>query len=600
MNATEWATAMAARTALGNAPRGAKKAAAEQLAQQMGCSVATIYRRVDELGLGAGRKRRTDAGKSSVTAEELELAAGVLLASTNQKGQHMPLVTAVEILQANGKLSSISASTVARQLYAAQKHPQQLAQPSASVELRSLHPNHVWQIDSTTGAYYYLPGGRLRWMPEDEFYKNKTANLVKASSDLLTRYAAADHTSHAFKCRYYLGGETAENLLDFVTWSIWKQESSPMHGVPRILMMDPGAANKGHLMRNFCQRVDIALRHHAAGAANVTGSVEKVHDLVRMHFESRLRFIDPKSVNLDMLNAEIETWVKGYCATRAHGRHHRTRYGAWMEIRADRGELRVAASLEALREAAHREPEQRRVSNQLTITFGKPMQTYDVGRVPGVRAAGHVTVVQNVFRAPAIDVLVIDAETGEETWQVVEPIEKDAWGYNVDSVVIGEDMRSARNSVVDDSRNALTKKAYSSPNESLPTLEEAAKARKRHAQAYAGVIDAMADVKATPTPSYLPRRGTPIETSMRTVVAQVISVVEACKRLKLELGDAYSPQVYAWVSAKFADGVPEDQLTSICAQFSTQTAPASPELEQRTGTDSSQPTGGLRVVGGHS
>jgi hypothetical protein len=99
----------------------------------------------------------------------------------------MPVVTAMEILQASGQLkASVSASTVSRQLHARRMHPDDLALPTPSVQLRSLHPNHVWQVDSTTGAYYYLPGGRLRWMPEDEFYKNKVANLVKASSDLLT------------------------------------------------------------------------------------------------------------------------------------------------------------------------------------------------------------------------------------------------------------------------------------------------------------------------------------------------------------------------------------------------------------------------------
>ena len=78
----------------------------------------------------------------------------------------------------------------------------------------------------------------------------------------------------------------------------------------------------------------------------------------------------------------------------------------------------------------------------------------------------------------------------------------------------------------------------------------------------------MADVRATPVPAYLPRRGTALDApALRTVQARVLSVVEACKALKGELGDAYTPQVYGWVSAKFPEGVPEDQLAGICAQF---------------------------------
>jgi hypothetical protein len=210
----------------------------------------------------------------------------------------MPVCTALDIARASGRLGSApSESTVARQLYARRMHPEQVGLAEPCVQLRSLHPNHVWQIDSTTGAYYYLPGGRLRWMPEDEFYKNKVANIVRASTDLLTRYAVVDHTTHTPKFRYYLGGETAENLLDFAIWAFLKQPTSPMHGVPQILMTDPGGANRSHVFKNFCDRLGIRLLHHAAGAARVTGSVEKSHDLARMHFETRMRFFDPKEVS---------------------------------------------------------------------------------------------------------------------------------------------------------------------------------------------------------------------------------------------------------------------------------------------------------------
>lgn len=580
LNATEFHVLAQVRAGLLAGQRGTKQQIVADAARTLGCSVQTIYRKLGHVGFDSGRKRRSDAGESLLDDAQIELVAGVLLASANNKGQRMPVATALEMLRASGALTTeVSASTVSRQLYQRQLHPEQLANPTPSLQMASRHPNHLWQVDSTTGAYYYLPGGRLRWMPEDEFYKNKVANLVKASSDLLTRYAATDHTSHAFKVRHYLGGETAENLVDFVTWAMWKQDDSPMHGVPLMLLMDPGAANKGTLMRNLCKRLGVRLEHHKPGAARVTGSVEKTHDLVRMHYETRLRFVDPREVSLDWLNETVARWAASHCATRVHTRHGKTRYGKWMEIRAE--QLRVAASLAALREAAMHEPETRRVDNDKTVSFNG--QTYDLSLVPGVVAGLKVTVAQNPFRAPAIDVLHTDVDTGAESWHVVEPVQVDEHGFRAGAPVWGEDMRTAAYSDVDRARGDLTRQAYKT-GDGLPTLEEAAKARKAHAQAYAGVVDAMADVKATQVPTYLPRATTPIALPERRVEARRITVVEAAIELKRRLGEAYTPQVYADLNARFPDGVPEDEIANLAAEFAAPIKPAG--------------DAGLRLIGG--
>jgi hypothetical protein len=99
-------------------------------------------------------------------------------------------------------------------------------------------------------------------------------------------------------------------------------------------------------------------------------------------------------------------------------------------------------------------------------------------------------------------------------------------------------------------------------------------------------VQPMADVHATPVPTYMPRRGTALETGpVREVAEVLLSVVQACKRLRDMLGNAYSPAVFTWVSAKFADGVPEAQLDAICAQF------AAPPVDDAA-------PGGLRAVGG--
>ena len=568
LTATEHDILGRARDQLRLAGHGQRATIVERTASALGCSVQTAYRKLSAAGFESGRKRRSDAGECVLTDEQILLVAGVLRASLNKKGQRMPVRTAIGMLQASGQLPHrVHESTVSRQLYQRRLHPEQMALPEPNVVMRSLWPNHVWQADSTTGAYYYLPGGRLRWMPEDQFYKNKVSNLVRAASDLLTRYAMADHFSHSLKFRYYLGGETAENLIDFVTWAMWKQDSSPMHGVPFILLMDPGAANKGQLMRNFCERTGIKLMHHAPGAARVTGSVEKAHDIARMHFETRFRFRDPSEVTLDKLNADIEVWAAQYCTEEIHSRHGQSRYGCWMRIQPE--QLRVPVSLDCLREAATREPETRRVGNDKRITFGSPSRSYFLGLVPGAIAGLKVTVASNPFRAPAIDVLFTCPDTGEQTWHVVEPEERtqDGGNFPADAPVWGEEPRRAAHSELDRNRNALTRQAYRT-GDGLPSVEEAERARKAHAAAYAGVVDSMADVKAAQVPAFLPRRATSLNLPERNVVARRLNLVEAARAIKERVGAAYTPQVYTDLQARFgAAGVPEDEIDSLVLQI---------------------------------
>jgi len=556
---------------LREAPKGRKAEVVEQACTALGCSDKTLYRKLKAAGFESGRRRRSDAGDCVLTDEQLNDLAGVLLSSYNQKDQRMPIQTALDMVRhsfiARGEsFPLVSASTVSRQLYARKLHPTQLSQPTEHVQLVSKHPNHVWQVDSTTGAYYYLPNGRLRWMDEAEFNKNKLANMVKASSALLTRYAAVDHTTHAFKVRYYLGGESAENLINFLVWAMWKQDAGPMCGVPLILMTDQGPANKSAQMKLFCKRLGIRHEMHAPGAARVTGSVEKSHDLARMHLETRYNFTNPESVTLNKLNLDAEAWAAALCSTRKHTRHGRTRYAAWMEISRYPHALRMPASEQALRDAASSEPRTTRLRNDRRLSFDGRKYLLDRESVPHAIPGQMVTFVLNVFRAPAIDVQFVCPDTGEVRWYVVEPERADEWGYGA-GPVIGEGYASPQNTVLDDNRNALRKQAYRT-GDALPTLDEAKRLRKLHAQAYADKVDPLADVKATEVPAYLPRRSTPLALPERRVEARRLNLVEAAKMLKTRLGDAYTPQVYSDLTTRFGvAGVPEDQIDALAREF---------------------------------
>jgi hypothetical protein len=592
----EWELMLEALQAIQAAPHGQKARIVQATCAALQISPPTFYRRLEQAGLDTGRKTRSDAGNTSMPLAELRLVSGVLVASRRDNDKQLLTVEdALDMLRASGQLkSNLSPGRVGSLLREHFLHPEQMAQQEPATEMRSLHANHVWQLDASVCVLYYLKSGQLQAMNRDEFYRNKPQNLARVASDLCNRYTVSDHYSGAFKCRYLLGGESSANLVDFWIYATCKQEQSPLHGAPAIVMLDPGAANKGAMFANLAKRMGVRVIINKVGNARAKGQVEKTHDLIERHFEGRFRFFEADQLTHEGINEAVEQWAAAYCSHKKHSRHGQSRFGLWMSISAE--QLRVPASEEVLRELVTSEPLTPRVSNTMKVSFAPRRgggnggaRSYDVSGVPGAVVGGHVKVCMNAYRAPAIDVAYIDAETGDECWQTVAPIDTNEAGFRADAPVIGETPRTAAHTEVDRNRGRVLREAYRAPGaplSALPSLEEAAKARKRHAQAYAGIVQPMADVHATPVPTYMPRRGTALETGpVREVAEVLLSVVQACKRLRDMLGDAYSPAVFTWVSAKFADGVPETQLDAICAQFAT---PPAGDVAP----------GGLRAVGG--
>ena len=595
MNATEWEVMLKARDMLVAAPHGRKADVTAQVARMLQCSTATVYRRLEAAGLDLGRKRRSDAGSAAVDLDELKLLGATLMASRRDNDKQLwSTRRAVSALQANGLLSSeLSAGRLAEVLKAQGLHVEQLARPHATTALRSPHPNWLWQIDSSTSVLYKDKTGRMRSMSTDEFYKNKPQNFARVVNDLITRYLAVDHASGAFRGRYYLGGESAENLIDFFIHAVTKG-LSPMHGVPLHVYTDQGSGNKAGLWLNFARNLDVKLLRHEVGRANATGSVEKHGDLWERGFEGGFPFMDPEQITLDWLNAAGEEWAAQFCASERHSRHGMTRDAAWLLIRQE--QLRVPESVALLRELASAEPQTRRVSNTLTISFRVrgEARSYSVRGLAGAGPAEKLTVRINPYRAPAIDVLVGTDAEGREQWQLVEPELVDQYGFPLDAPVLGEGFRPAANTVLDDNRHELLRRTYRQEGAPLPTLEEAQRLRKAHAQALGGALDPMADVRATERPTYMPRRGTPLDTPAaaaaggRRVSAVLLTPVEASKRIKALIpAEHFGPQVYAWLVQRFAEGVPEDQLDGLAQQF----VPAAAD-------DQAQPGQGLRVVAG--
>jgi hypothetical protein len=564
MNALEWELLLQTKNALAAAGHGQKKAVVAQACAQLQCSPQTLYRKLDEAGFDSQRKARADKGEVMYTLTQLQLVAGILMESTRRNEKRLLTIEdAVAILHADGKLPAIaSPSWVSQMLTQHALHPDQLRHLEPAQSMRSLHPNHVWQIDASVCVLYYMKSGSLQSMPKEEFYKNKPQNLARVVNDLCTRYVCTDHTSGTIWTRYYTGGETAQNLIDFFLWCISKRDGCPAHGVPMMVMLDPGAANTSGLFKNLCERLAVKLQINAPGNPRAKGQVENAQNLVERHFEGLIRFMT--ALDLDALNEACEQWQVAYNATRKHTRHGQPRYSAWAHITPE--QLRIAPGMEVLRDLVTSTEQTRRVSNTMTVSYsvkGFGQADYDVRYVPGVMVGQQLTVVLNAYRAPAIDVRYTDAETGELRWMCVEPQGQDAFGFAANAPVIGEEYKQAPATLADKSRNTIGQEAYATANQ-----EDTVKARKANAQAYAGSVNIMADIEATKLPEYLPRRGTALEMAKQEVASARMSVTAAAKRLKAIMGERYEPRMFGWLQTKFGEtGVAEEQLAAIAQQL---------------------------------
>ncbi|MCH3857668.1 hypothetical protein LZB78_09785, partial [Campylobacter jejuni] len=67
------------------------------------------------------------------------------------------MIEALRINPATGEVSPLSISTIRKALRNYRLHPEQMLAPAPAMSLRSLHPNHVWQIDASRCVLFYLP-----------------------------------------------------------------------------------------------------------------------------------------------------------------------------------------------------------------------------------------------------------------------------------------------------------------------------------------------------------------------------------------------------------------------------------------------------------
>ncbi|HFT6985122.1 TPA: integrase, partial [Pseudomonas aeruginosa] len=151
-------------------------------------------------------------------------------------------------------------------------------------------------------------------------------------------------------------------------------------------------------------------------------------------FEAGLRF--QPVADLDELNAAAKTWRAWFNAAKKHSRHGMTRSEAWMRIREH--QLVKAPSVEVCRQLAIAEPESRKVTSKLRVSFQGT--EYDVSVVPGVMNGEKLMITRNPWQSDAAQAITFDQD-GHEVFHVIPRIEKDNFGFDVRAPMIGEEFR---------------------------------------------------------------------------------------------------------------------------------------------------------------
>lgn len=547
-------------------PHGTRTPFYDRWAQQLNMSRQTLLRKMKGVSMSKTRKRRDDAGAVSLELGEAQQISTFLMECIRKNDKRNATIKhTVELLRANEAIKAVridketgeeiplSDDAISRALRNYGLHPDQLLQPTPAIALRSAHPNHVWEVDASISAQFYMDVDGSKAIDPAQVYDGKPENVKKIERQRLWRYVITDHTSGTLYVEYVLGAETAENLINvFINAMQKRHEHDPFHGVPFIMMTDPGAAMKSAMFRNLCRNLSVDLIINKVGNARAKGQVEQAHNIVERLFESRLAI--QKANSLEEVNELAWRWMRYYNATAIHTRHGLTRFANWLRIQP--GQLRLAPSIEECREAAVSNPETRVVDNYLHISFRSKL--FDVADIPNIGVGQELLVVRNLYRDDDSAQIVLRDENGREVFHVVEQVDRDINGFKETGAMIGEEFKAIKQTTGEKNRQQLEQIATGT---SSVAEAEAARKAKQRAMAH---VNPYADVEQHKPTDFMPKRGTALDVQSPKIVTKPLTHVEAAKLLRDRLGRLWQgAEHFKYLQAEYAEGVPSEALDAI-------------------------------------
>ena len=432
----------------------------------------------------SGRKPRADKGTTAQPLDALKVVGSMQRQSVRKNGKlvlHLP--TALSIAATNGKPIAVSRGRFGRLLRDRKLDARSQSRDRPAQSMRSLHPNHLHQVDPSLCLVYYL-NGEQQIMRDDKFYKNKLENYARVLLKVW-RYVLHDHAASEIIPWYVEAkGETSANLFEFLMFAWGKQRERAFHGAPKLLMLDPGSANTAHTTKNFIAALGTKLLVHKPGAARVKGGVENAQNIIETKFESRLKFEPVNSV--EELNAAAFAWSNAFNANLIpyeDTRLHRpglpepvARNDLWLTIKDE--ELRVLPDREKCKLFLEGKTVTRKVNAKLEISYAHPLAdgacTYDLRGLDGICIGDTVEVSPLAIGECEVYVRASRYDGAALEYRVKPAVFDPVYGFRADAPVWGEEYRVKPDTEVERSGKELDRMAFAGR-----TLEEIERARQK-------------------------------------------------------------------------------------------------------------------------
>ena len=544
----------------------------DEVVQFYGWSRSKLYAALKrEVGWHSGRKTRADKGTTCVPVANLEMLAAIERESLRANGkQIMHTPTGASVLVANAVDLPVSNSQLNRLMRQRKLNVAAQRKADAPVRMRSLHPNHVHQVDPSLCVLYYLPDGRQAMMDADKFYKNKLSNYAKIKLKVW-RYVLYDHTSGLIAVRYFeTAGESQAILAEFLLWAWGKQEGREFHGVPRLLVWDKGSANTSATIKNLLEALEVQPIEHAPGAARVKGGVENANNLVEIKFESRLKLEPVHSAA--QLNDAAFAWQNAFNADlipreenalRRRGMLPVARYHLWRRISAE--QLRVLPDVAACR-ALLEGKEVVRVVRDMLISFKHPQadraRSYKVAGLDGICNGDEVAVRPLLYGDCAIHLRAACYDGADRVYRLeAEPL-PDEYGFPLDAQVWNEGYKAQPQTEADRAAKRMDELAY--PDRDAQGVARAREQQKTPFLRPDGTpLNAHSHLQDVDLPLGLPRRGQSIHLPERLQIeAKPLNCVQIATLLSKSVAD-WSAAHFACLQQLFPAGALEAELDQV-------------------------------------